>query len=200
MKIISRKEAKAASLKRYYNGKPCKHGHVADRYVSGAQCTVCHAARGLESSRSARGRERHAEWKKSNSEKWLNYQHSYYKRHREQIRERAAEYRRDNIDKVRAYSRQWARDHSPGYRGSARACAYCETLFDSPRHNQRFCCRKCRSNDFYHKSSADLRDSYVRQVLISDGTLRASNIPAEIVRVKRLHLINLRLLSKRITR
>jgi hypothetical protein len=31
--IISRKEAKAAGLTRYFTGKPCKRGHVVERRV-----------------------------------------------------------------------------------------------------------------------------------------------------------------------
>jgi hypothetical protein len=41
MKIISRKDAKAQGLKRYHTGKPCKHGHVAERLVSNATCIDC---------------------------------------------------------------------------------------------------------------------------------------------------------------
>lgn len=38
--IITRAEAKACGLDRYFTGKPCKHGHVAQRYKSG-RCVVC---------------------------------------------------------------------------------------------------------------------------------------------------------------
>ena len=34
IKIISHAEAKAQGLKRYFTGKPCKHGHVAEIYTS----------------------------------------------------------------------------------------------------------------------------------------------------------------------
>lgn len=40
MKIISRKEAKALGLKRYFTGKPCCRGHVAERYTTG-NCLDC---------------------------------------------------------------------------------------------------------------------------------------------------------------
>lgn len=43
MEIISRKEAKAKGLKRYYTGKPCKHGHVSERYIGGP-CVSCSEA------------------------------------------------------------------------------------------------------------------------------------------------------------
>lgn len=42
MNIISCKEAKAQGLKRYFTGKPCKRGHIAERHVSGG-CVVCSA-------------------------------------------------------------------------------------------------------------------------------------------------------------
>lgn len=38
--IISRKEALAKGLKRYFTGKPCKHGHISERTISG--CVECH--------------------------------------------------------------------------------------------------------------------------------------------------------------
>jgi len=41
MKIVSRKEAKAQGLKRYFTGKPCKNGHISERYTSGGHCVDC---------------------------------------------------------------------------------------------------------------------------------------------------------------
>lgn len=39
--IISRADAKAQGLKRYFTGNPCPHGHVAERIVSESKCVVC---------------------------------------------------------------------------------------------------------------------------------------------------------------
>ena len=39
-KIISRKEALAKRLKRYFTGKPCKWGHICEKTING-QCTEC---------------------------------------------------------------------------------------------------------------------------------------------------------------
>ena len=39
--ISSRKEAKARGLKRYFTGKPCKHGHVCEREHSHGKCIRC---------------------------------------------------------------------------------------------------------------------------------------------------------------
>lgn len=40
MEIVTRAQAKAAGLKRYFTGKPCKHGHITERYIAG-RCVEC---------------------------------------------------------------------------------------------------------------------------------------------------------------
>jgi hypothetical protein len=41
--IITRQEAKAKELTRYFTGKPCVHGHVAERLVKNKTCLTCSA-------------------------------------------------------------------------------------------------------------------------------------------------------------
>jgi 5-methylcytosine-specific restriction endonuclease McrA len=38
---IIRKQARESGLKRYFTGNPCKHGHVAERFVSSGGCVAC---------------------------------------------------------------------------------------------------------------------------------------------------------------
>jgi len=45
--IVTRQEAARRGLLRYFTGKPCKRGHVVERFVSTATCIEC----GLISSR-----------------------------------------------------------------------------------------------------------------------------------------------------
>lgn len=40
LEIISRAEAMALGLPKYFTGKPCKHGHVAERFIKGS-CVKC---------------------------------------------------------------------------------------------------------------------------------------------------------------
>jgi len=40
MEIMGRKEALALGLKRYFTGKPCKRGHLAQRLLCG-RCVAC---------------------------------------------------------------------------------------------------------------------------------------------------------------
>jgi len=41
MQIITRAEAKERGLKRYFTGKPCKHGHICERNISNSGCVEC---------------------------------------------------------------------------------------------------------------------------------------------------------------
>lgn len=40
-KIISRRAAIEAGLKQYFTGKPCKHGHITNRYTATGYCSAC---------------------------------------------------------------------------------------------------------------------------------------------------------------
>lgn len=42
--VISREEAIAQGVKRYFTGHPCNNGHVAERYVVGNRCLDCDRA------------------------------------------------------------------------------------------------------------------------------------------------------------
>lgn len=41
VEIISRKDAIAMGLKRYFTGKPCKNGHITERGTSNKSCREC---------------------------------------------------------------------------------------------------------------------------------------------------------------
>lgn len=45
-KIISRDAAKQCGKLLYYTGKPCEHGHYAERFVSSGACVLCNKIRG----------------------------------------------------------------------------------------------------------------------------------------------------------
>ena len=52
--IITRAEAKEQGLKRYFTGKPCKHGHAVERYLSTGQCVECARERRAKNRKYAR--------------------------------------------------------------------------------------------------------------------------------------------------
>ena len=39
--IISREDAQKRGLSRFFDGEPCAHGHVAERYVGNGRCAAC---------------------------------------------------------------------------------------------------------------------------------------------------------------
>lgn len=74
LEVISRKVAKARGLKVYFTGKPCKRGHVSERYVSG-HCVECQ-------------RNNYSE----NKEAKCEYGRDYYSENKETRREYQREY------------------------------------------------------------------------------------------------------------
>jgi hypothetical protein len=41
MEIITRKQAQELLLEKYFTGKPCKNGHISERYTGGGVCIEC---------------------------------------------------------------------------------------------------------------------------------------------------------------
>jgi hypothetical protein len=43
--LLSREEAQAKGLKRFFTGKPCNYGHVDERYTNFDRCIICQRER-----------------------------------------------------------------------------------------------------------------------------------------------------------
>ena len=97
-RIISRDEARALGLKRYFTGKPCKHGHVAEHYVSSCGCVECDRAHALE-------------WRVANLEKVRERSREGGRKYRaanpQKDRERKRKWRAANPEKAREHRRRW---------------------------------------------------------------------------------------------
>lgn len=89
MQIITHKEAKEKGLKRYYTGKPCKHGHVAERYTFYKDCVVCK-------------NEYNKRWAKQNPEKHLQITKAWQSRNKEKVRTMARDYQKRNKHRAAA--------------------------------------------------------------------------------------------------
>lgn len=100
-RIITRPEAKAKGRLFYFTGKPCPHGHIALRYVSGYLCVKCHASRVMTPAQklrrasymkkyARRTRRRrlawHRKWYKINRPRRLRYLRRWYRANREKHR------------------------------------------------------------------------------------------------------------------
>ena len=128
--IVTRKAAKAAGKTRYFTGKPCKHGHLEERFTSVGRCVVC--ARIYAST-----------WKRLNFEQWLK-NHSPEKL-REYYRARFAKLTEEDLEKHRVHTRN-RRARKKG-NGGSHSAAQIRDLLVKQRHR----CPSC---------SASLRRGY----------------------------------------
>jgi hypothetical protein len=97
--VISRKDARAANMLRYFTGKPCKHGHIDERQVRNGNCFQCSREHNLEV-KHAGCKRRYRANKEAAAEKYR----AYYLRRREYMLERSKEYRMQNPEKVNFHS------------------------------------------------------------------------------------------------
>ena len=88
MEIISRKEAKAKGLKRYFTGNPCPKGHVAERYTKKGSCCEC------------------LRMKSISGEKKI-YDQYYYQKNKSRILDRSAKYHLKNRERNLARVATW---------------------------------------------------------------------------------------------
>ena len=97
--IITRAEAKEQGLKRYFTGKPCKHGHAVERYLSTGQCVECARERRAKNRKYAReyARKRYAE-----NLEYRAYCRKWREANRAKNRKYAREYARENPEKIKA--------------------------------------------------------------------------------------------------
>lgn len=99
MQVITRKAAKAAGLKYYYTGKPCKRGgHIDQRYVASFCCRTCARDKANEWFRSLKGDEREAK-REYEKRRWQD----------ETCRKKKQEYHRrpEELEKQRERNREW---------------------------------------------------------------------------------------------
>lgn len=98
--IISRAEALAQGLKRYFTGKPCKHGHVAERLVSIRSCLGCKPDPDKERIRKRAQRQRNPETARARDKR-------YQDANRELVRARSRDWKERNREQARQLTRDW---------------------------------------------------------------------------------------------
>lgn len=107
----TRKEAKDAGLKHYFTGKPCVHGHISPRHISG-KCTTC-VRDAWQNPSPERQQYRRAY---DNSAERTAFRRTYYETHKERFIARAKE---QPIEKRRQWNKNWADKNLPYVRAKA---------------------------------------------------------------------------------
>ena len=112
--IMSRAEAQARGLKRYFSGKPCKNGNVAQRYTAGngCLCPACAAERSqrtLAWQKDPANAERYKAHlaKRKFSEKIKASQERSRKKYAEKIIAKVREWQSANPERVAASRKRW---------------------------------------------------------------------------------------------
>lgn len=95
---ITRQAAKAACLTRYFTGKPCKYGHVAERTVSNGACTKCSAPR----------REK---WKAANADNIAAAKAAWASANKDKVRLKSAKWRNKNVELRAAKQREYRKNN-----------------------------------------------------------------------------------------
>ena len=93
---MKKREATALGLTRYFTGKPCKHGHLSERYTSTGQCVECTAEQS-QKRRQDYPEKAHAAWRK-----WLES-------NRELHNTRVKRWQGKNPDKVKIAAAAWVK-------------------------------------------------------------------------------------------
>lgn len=103
--LTSRKEAKSLGLKKFFTGRPCKNGHISEKYTSNGQCCTCR--HNLNTSEKALQYAK--DYRDKNYEKVNNWIKTYRKENPEIVSATAKKYREKNIDvKRRLHSKRRA--------------------------------------------------------------------------------------------
>ncbi len=101
--VNGRKEAIQKGLKRYFTGKPCKHGHIAERLVTSG-CVDCEEARAGKwyASNRERAADKRREWRAKNPGYMAEWARNDHINNPERQKERDLKYRIRHPDRVKA--------------------------------------------------------------------------------------------------
>jgi hypothetical protein len=125
MDIITRKQAIQQGLTHYYTGKPCKHGHLAVRYVSVRSCVKCQAEHrdNFAFANPEKSRSYSREWvrraRAADPAKYKQIEQRRVRPRTDELREKEAARRLANQEHRRAWYSSWSaarRQTDPQYR------------------------------------------------------------------------------------
>ena len=102
--VISKADAVSKGVARYFTGKPCRRGHVSERFVSAGACVECQYKNGAELYLRQREKAiaRQKAYRAANPEKQSAYHKKWYAINSERKAEKYRQYRIDNIKKEAA--------------------------------------------------------------------------------------------------
>ena len=116
--ILSRSEAKAASIPFYFTGKPCKHGHITPRRVDNCGCIKCLKEWRINNREAEKAMGR--EWRKNNPEKRKVALREWYEKNRKAHLAASRKWKKENPEKYKALMHQWYEKNKETVRNAKR--------------------------------------------------------------------------------
>jgi HNH endonuclease len=149
VEIINKSAAKAAGLKRFCTGRPCKYGHISERFVASGMCVQCQrdkyaANPQIDKARIKAWRDANPEKAAAQAKKWsagvspermCEHKRKHYVKHRDKIlaghkhryaedpmgnKARAAKWYAENREHAIARIKQWSKDNPDKFRAIQR--------------------------------------------------------------------------------
>ena len=114
-----KKEAEMLGLDHYFTGKPCKYGHVSERYTQSCNCIECRIGPAGAAGYNKKYYDEHIEecrevsrrWQAEHPEKKRESIKRFHTKHPEKRREYARVRRAKDPEKMREYNRRWYAEH-----------------------------------------------------------------------------------------
>lgn len=102
-KLQTRNAALEAGEPRYYTGRPCKHGHLSERYTKNSACIDCNRVHSKQNylKDPQKAKDYHFVWRYENSERVKAANKRNYAKHRDKYAHR----KRIRMQRLRKYKR-----------------------------------------------------------------------------------------------
>ena len=116
MKIVSLCDAKQAGLARYFTGKQCVNGHIAERYVGGRKCVECAKEESKRHEKKLERKESKAAYYLDNKDKINARNKAYYHSNASAASEKKKLYNEipENKQRKSQYNKAYAQQHKAG--------------------------------------------------------------------------------------
>lgn len=122
MRVTTWAEAKAAGLRKYFTGKPCKAGHIGELHISGG-CIACRqiAYQKWAENKKARKLQLAQSYRSADPQKYLDSAQRYKNENRESVRASARDWKASNQSRYRELTAKWRRNNPGKVAASNRA-------------------------------------------------------------------------------
>jgi hypothetical protein len=104
-------DARRIGAKRYFTGKPCRHGHFAEKYTADQSCCVCKSEVQAIPSRRVRSAAQRRAKRAANPEPLRASSRKWKRENPDKVREQSRRARERDPEKQRAHTRKWSTRH-----------------------------------------------------------------------------------------